>query len=127
MAAAAATLALLLGGCSAITSTTNTAAEAAHTAADGLLASSRASTDASVTEPNTPRHRQAVAFVDSQRDPLSREAATGGGEHIDALASLLGDGEGADLGPWMQAHYGELFADDTNAAAIVDRIVARRG
>ena len=127
MAAAAATLALLLGGCSAITSTTDTAAEAAHTAADVLLASSRASTDASVTEPNTPRDRQAVAFVDSQRDPLSREAATGGGEHIDALASLPGDGESTDLGPWMQAHYGELFADDTNAAAIVDRIVARRG
>ncbi|MES1929312.1 hypothetical protein SADO_08647 [Salinisphaera dokdonensis CL-ES53] len=127
LAAAAAMLAFLLGGCSAVTSTTNTAADVARTATKGMLASSRASTDASVTEPNTPRHRQAVAFVDSQRDPLSREAATGGGEHIDALASLLGDGEDNDLGPWMQAHYGELFADDTDAAAMVDRIAARRG
>lgn len=116
-----------LGGCSAVTSTVDTAADAAHTAAKGMSASSRASTDASVTEPNTPRHRQAVAFVESQRDPLRREAATGGGEHIDALADLIDPTDTARLGPWMQTHYAELFTRNADAAAVVRRIAARQG
>lgn len=115
----------VLGGCSAVTSTVDTAADAAHTVTKGVSASSRASTDASVTEPDTPRHRQAVAFVESQRDPLRREAATGGGEHITALAGLIDSPRSADLGPWMQTHYRELFAPDTDAAALVNRIATR--
>lgn len=124
--AATAIAAVLLGGCSAVTSTTNTAADVARTATKGLSASSRASTDASVTEPDTPRHQQAVAFVQSQRDPLRREAATGGGEHIDALAEMLDDSQPNDLGPWMQAHYDQLFTPRLAAAALVARIAARR-
>ena len=116
----------LLGGCSAAISTTNVAADAARTISKGVLASSRASTDASVTEPNTPRYRQTVAFVDSQRDPLRREAALGGGEHIDALAALL-DTRAATLGPWMQANHSALFTTGHDAEAIVARLRARRG
>jgi len=117
---------VFLGGCSAVTSTVDTAADAAHTAAKGLSASSRASTDASLTEPDTPRHRQAVAFVKSQRDLLRHEAAKGGGEHIAALAKLIDRPDGARLGPWMQAHYGDLFTPDTDAEALVERIASRR-
>ena len=117
---------VLLGGCSAAISTTNAAADAARTVTKGVLASSRASTDASVTEPNTPRYRQTVAFVDSQRDPLRREAALGQGEHIDALADLL-DTRRAELGRWMQANHGELFVAEHDAESIVARLQARRG
>ncbi|MES1924077.1 DUF3015 family protein [Salinisphaera sp. T31B1] len=124
-AALAATL-ILLSGCSALTSTTNTAAEAAQTIANGISKASRASTNASVTEPDTPRYAQAVAFVDSQGDALRREAASGGGEHVDALAILLTD-DNADFGPWLQRHYDRVFAEPDQARGIVDRIIARRG
>lgn len=116
----------LLGGCSAAISTTDVAAEVTRSVAKGVLASSRGTTDASVTEPNTPRYRQTVAFVDSQRDPLRREAAVGGGENIAALADLLNTRR-AELGGWMQAHYADLFTDAHDAEAIVARLHASLG
>lgn len=120
-------LLLALNGCSAITSTTNVAADAAETVANGVSKASRGTTNASVTEPDIPRHQAAVAFVDSQRAQLQREAATGGGEHVDALARLLGNSDGATLGPWLQAHYSQVFTADDDARALVARIAARRG
>lgn len=119
--------ALALSGCSAVTSTTNTAADVAESAIHGISASTRQSTDASVTEPDTPRHRQAVAFVDTQRPQLAREAARGGGEHVDALAGLLGESDRAAFGHWLQAHYDHIFTGSDDAEAVVTRITARRG
>ena len=119
--------ALALSGCSAVTSTTNTAADVAESAVHGLSASSRQSTDASVTEPDTPRHRQTVAFVDTQRPQLAREAARGGGEHVDALAGLLGESDHAAFGRWLQAHYDHIFTGSGDAEAVVARLAARRG
>lgn len=121
-----AAVAALLGGCAAFTSTTNTAAEAAETIAHGVSKASQSTSDASVTEPDTPRYAQAVAFVDSQRDPLEREAAVGGGEHIDTLAQLLNAPGQAPLGPWLQTHYESIFAGGRDAAGVVDAIRARR-
>jgi|TARA_Y100001968_G_scaffold320319_1_gene353097 hypothetical protein len=125
-AACLAITALMLGGCSAAISTTDVAADATRSVAKGVLASSRGTTDASVTEPNTPRYQQTVAFVDSQRDPLRREAATGQGENIDSLARLL-DTRSTELGRWMQANYDNLFTDAHDAEAIVARLHARHG
>lgn len=124
---AAPVLTLLLAGCSAVTSTTNTAADMARTAGHGLSVSSRQSTDASVTEPDTPRHAQTVAFVESQRAPLRREAAAGGGEHIDALARLLGNADNDHLGRWLQRNYSDVFVAGDDAETLVTRIAARRG
>ncbi len=126
-----ATAGALLSGCAAFTSTTNTAAEAAQTIANGISKASRASTNASVTEPDTPRYAQAVEFVDSQHDPLRREAAAGSGEHIDALAILVGaddanDPTGNNLGAWLQTHYSQVFTAHADARSVVDRILRRR-
>ena len=119
----------LLSGCAAFTSTTDTVAEAAHTIANGVSTSSRATSNASVTEPDTPRYARAVEFVDSQRDALQREAATGSGEHVDALAALLEPDQSngaSNLGPWLQAHYGDVFNDNATGRLVVDRILADR-
>gem|GEM_PF-1503183 len=119
----------LLSGCAAFTSTTNTAAEAAQTIANGVSKASRASTNASVTEPDTPRYAQAVEFVDSQRDALQREAATGAGEHIDTLAMLLDTNQrsaGSTLGPWLQTHYSQVFNARADGHSVVDHILAER-
>lgn len=119
-------LAIALSGCSTLPITTDTAVHVTRITARGLVDSSRVTTDASITEPNTPRYRQTVAFVDSQRAQLSREAAIGGGEHIAALANLLGQDDAPRLGLWMQTHHGDLFTPQHDAADLVDRIAARQ-
>ncbi|GAB3672611.1 DUF3015 family protein [Salinisphaera aquimarina] len=116
----------LLGGCAAFTSTTNVAADAAATISHGISKASRASTNASVTDPDVPRYAQAVEFVGSQRDQLQREAAQGGGEHVDTLAQLLDTSDSTPLGPWLQTHYQQVFGADRDATAVVDDISARR-
>ena len=81
---------LLLGGCSAFTSTTDTTADIAHTVTHGLSVSSRSTTDSSNSDPDSARNARARVFVNSQMNQLKREAAAGGGENINALADLLG-------------------------------------
>lgn len=115
-----------LAGCSAAISTTDTAADALHTVAHGVSVSSRATTNLS-DNPDASREAEARAFVTSQRVALRREAAAGGGEHIQTLARLIGADKPVAVGPWMQAHYAELFAPDMTAARFVDAVQARVG
>lgn len=119
-------LAITLSGCSTLPITTDTAVRVSRITARGLVDSSRVTTDASITEPDTPRYRQTLAFVESQRAQLRREAAIGGGEQIAALAELLGRDDAPRLGLWMQSHHGDLFTPEHDAAALVDRIAARQ-
>ncbi len=48
-------------------------------------------------------------FAHSQRVALRREAASGGGENVNALADLLGAADGQTFGEWMQRHYAALY------------------
>ncbi|MGB7757199.1 MAG: DUF3015 family protein [Salinisphaera sp.] len=62
-------------------------------------------------------------FAHSQRVALRREAASGGGENVNALADLLGAADGQTFGEWMQRHYAALYPDHPAQANLVDRIV----
>ncbi|MES1953637.1 DUF3015 family protein [Salinisphaera hydrothermalis] len=63
-------------------------------------------------------------FAHSQRVALRREAASGGGENLNALADLLGATDNQAFGHWMQRHYGALYPAHPAQANLVDRIVA---
>lgn len=121
---------IALAGCSAITSTTNTTADAAHTVAHGVSVSSRGTTNSAADEPADTPGAQARAYLQSQMPQIRREAARGRGEHIDALARLMSDDaapvDSANLGAWMQAHYDTLFAGHTSAQRLMNDIRARR-
>lgn len=62
-------------------------------------------------------------FAHSQRVALRREAASGGGENVNALADLLGAADGQAFGQWMQRHYSVLYPAHPTQANLVDRIV----
>ncbi|MES1953686.1 hypothetical protein SAHY_03858 [Salinisphaera hydrothermalis EPR70] len=118
----------LLGGCSALSITTKRAGQASMTTLKGVAHVSRATSHASVTEPDVPRYADATEFVRSQRRQLARQAAAGGGEDIDALAFLLNKPNHQNLARWMQAHYRSLFSNrSVSASTIVMRIDAQAG
>lgn len=121
-------LAAVLGmtGCAAVTSTTNTTADALQTAGHGISVSSRSSTNASRGQPQSARAAQTRAYVRSEMAELKREAARGGGEHIDALAELLGRNDHPALGSWMQKHYDTLFSTRQSAATFVQNLQSAR-
>lgn len=122
-------LAFLVSGCSALSSTTKQVGKATAAVAHGVSYMSKATGNASVTEPDVPRYADAAAFVRSQRPLLARQAASGGGEDIDALALLLDRSSGDDLGRWMQTNYAGLFAQTPalSARGLVDKIDAQEG
>ncbi|RJS95400.1 DUF3015 domain-containing protein [Salinisphaera sp. Q1T1-3] len=116
-----------LTGCSALTSTTNTAADGLHTIGHGVSVSSRSSTNASAGKPDAARRAETRAYIRDQHDALRREAAFGGGEHIDALATLIEDTHPDSLGPWMQAHYAQLFSAETDTKEVAAAVSRRAG
>lgn len=107
-----------LCGCAALTSTTNTSAKALGTTSNGL----NASTNASVTRPDGVQYAQARVYVASQMPMIRREAATGGGENIRALATLMGESDSQAFGHWMQDNYARLFSDLDEPEMLVGRI-----
>ncbi|MDT0633688.1 DUF3015 family protein [Spectribacter hydrogenooxidans] len=111
----------VVAGCSAVTSTTNTAAKALEQVSDTTSQSSDATTEG----PNT-SYAEAREFVDSQFHIVRREAATGGGEHTAALARLMGENDPQAFGSWLQDNYGVLFSDLENHGDLVTRISAHR-
>ena len=119
----------LMSGCTALVSTTQQAGKATVALGHGVTYVSKATGNASVTEPNVPRYADAAAFVRSQRTMLARQAAAGGGEDINALALLLDKSDNADLGRWMQHHYADLFGANPSLSAqgLVARIDAHEG
>lgn len=126
LATAVSTL-IFLAGCAAVTSTTNTTADAMHTVSHGLSVSSRSSTNVSRGNPQSARAARTRAYVSAEMSQLRREAAAGGGEHIQALAELMGRNQGDRmLGPWMQQHYDTLFATAHSPAAFVQTLKRAR-
>jgi len=107
-----------LSGCAALTSTTNVSAKALGTLSDGL----DASTQASVTRPDGVQYAQARVYVASQMPMIRREAATGGGENIRALATLMGENDTQAFGQWMQDNYARLFNNLDKPETLVTRI-----
>lgn len=124
--ATALAITLAMTGCAAVTSTTNTAADALRTAGHGISVSSRSSTNASRGQPQSARAARTRAYVSAEMSQLRREAARGGGEHIDALAELMGGSDRRPLGAWMQQHYTSLFATPKSPAAFVQALQSTR-
>lgn len=61
---------------------------------------------------------QMTIFVESNKIALSKEAARGQGETIEALAGLMGCGDSKSVGQELKAKYAEIFgatADDSGA------------
>lgn len=46
---------------------------------------------------------------------------------VPALATLLGEPDAGAFGRWLQANYGELFAELERPEELLARIAARRG
>lgn len=107
-----------LTGCSAVMTTTNTVAKTMGSVTNGLASSS----DVSVTAPEGVHSARAREYVNSQIAMIRSEAATGGGENIKALATLMGQDNPQAFGEWMQANYAKLFTDLDKPAMLVARI-----
>jgi hypothetical protein len=65
-------------------------------------------------------------YVRTQLDWIEREAAGGEGEHIEALAVLLGETDPAAFASWAQRHHGQLFSDLREPEELIARIDAAR-
>ena len=109
--------ALFLGltGCSAVVSTTNAVADAAHQTTRMTSSTSDSFEDAGY------QHR-AKRFVNTDIDAIRRQAARGYGDELDALAVLLHEPHRAAFPRWMQAHYAALFSNLQRPAQLLDRI-----
>jgi uncharacterized protein YceK len=78
---------LLLSGCSSLT---DTIAASTQTFTDTTKSSSEVSTNASKSTPETAKLKQAVDFAAINWMQLSENMASGEGEHLSAMADLLG-------------------------------------
>jgi hypothetical protein len=61
-------------------------------------------------------------FIDSRFDAIRRDAATGGGENINALAQLMGKKDPQAFANWMQVNYDEIFSDAKGPADLIAKI-----
>ncbi len=57
-------------------------------------------------------------FIDQRYDSIKKDAAKGGGENIEALAQLMGQKNGKQLGQWMQVNYDQLFSQSGQATQL---------
>lgn len=65
-------------------------------------------------------------YVRTQIDWIERDAAGGEGEHIEALAVLLGEDDPKAFAGWAQANHGALFTDLGQPEELIVRIDAQR-
>lgn len=114
----AASVALVLCACSALSTTT-----------DGVAAGFGSTTDA--TGSTTPDGKSAAgarpeAFVRQRFEAIRFEAARGQGENLEALAALLGERDRAGFGQWMKRNYATLFADLRQPVDLLPRLERAR-
>lgn len=114
----------LLGGCSLITTTTDTTAQIAEGITNATAATSDASTG---SDPAEARLERATRFVESQMPYLQRDAAAGGGENLTALAKLMGESNPTQFGHWMQRNYTAVFSVERSPEELVRYIATQRG
>lgn len=71
--------------------------------------------------------KEADSYAAKNYDSLTKELATGTGEHLATLASLLGYSQ-VELGAYSRAHYGEIFATDgTTSTEMLSALVKGLG
>ena len=61
-------------------------------------------------------------FVDQRYVAIRKDAATGSGENVEALAQLMGKEDKKAFAVWMQDNYDSLFTDLDKPADLISRI-----
>jgi len=61
-------------------------------------------------------------FIDMRFDAIRKDAATGGGENIEALAQLMGRKDPQAFANWMQLNYEQLFSGIKQPADLIVKI-----
>jgi hypothetical protein len=106
--------AVTLAGCEFLSTTTNSVTSAVKSVTD-------------VTSSTTGGKEKSSSFVDTRFAAIQAEAARGEGEHLDSLATLLGEPDRAEFSRWMHGNYNRLFSDLKNPQELLARIEKYRG
>ena len=61
-------------------------------------------------------------FIDKRFEAIRKDAASGGGENIDALAELMGQDDTAEFSAFMQQNYDQLFSNVNRSSELIARI-----
>ena len=61
-------------------------------------------------------------FIEKRYNAIRKDAATGGGENIEALAQIMGERDSKAFASWMQANYEQLFAEDAAKSTLVSKL-----
>ena len=61
-------------------------------------------------------------FIDTRLEAIRKDAASGGGENIDALAELMGKDDSALFASFLQQNYDQLFSNVKRSSELIARI-----
>jgi Protein of unknown function (DUF3015) len=61
-------------------------------------------------------------FIDKRYNAIRKDAATGGGENIEALAQIMGERDSKAFASWMQANYDQLFTEAKDKTALLAKL-----
>lgn len=108
----AAGVAVLASGCGLEATVTNGVSSTVNSISDAT---------SSTTKTVTPDGSKS-AFVNYRLDAIAFDAARGGGENLDTLASLLGETDRAEFGRWTRSNYARLFIGLQTPDELLSRI-----
>lgn len=114
-----------VSGCAQITVTADTVVDGVARVADATtnaVAGTSDVTSDTAQDIDSSTHQARLAFVDSQLVLLRREAAAGGGQHVQALAKLMGEQDSKSFARALQANYGAIFVGDQNAEQVLQKV-----
>jgi len=61
-------------------------------------------------------------FIDKRYNAIRKDAATGGGENIEALAQIMGEKDSKAFASWMQVNYDQLFTQAKDKSALLAKL-----
>lgn len=61
-------------------------------------------------------------FIEKRYSAIQKDAATGHGENLDALAQIMGERDRKGFSSWMQANYDQLFSQDQDKSALMAKL-----
>ena len=61
-------------------------------------------------------------FIEKRYNAIRKDASTGGGENIEALAKIMGERDSKAFASWMQANYDQLFTEDTAKSTLISKL-----
>lgn len=114
-----------LSACAQVTVTSNNlldgVARVADATTNAVAGTSNATTD-TTRDIDASTHQARLAFVSSQLVLLRREAAAGGGEHLRALARLMGEPDPQAFARAVQANYAAIFVAQRNPEQVLQNL-----